>query len=153
MTTWWAREFEAGPIHLIRLNTGSDIVSSITAYAEAHDISAATISYLGAARRAALRYYDQDAKAYRDFSIDHDLEVLGGIGNVTLLDGTPFVHTHAAFSDRDGHAFGGHLDVGCEVFALEVTMQVLIGVPPVRLPDDCTGLTLWDGTLSPPSID
>ena len=142
-----AIRLESGQVHLLRLATGSDIVESITDYATQHGIEAAWFTYLGAVRRAALRYYDQDAKEYRDFVIDKHLEVLSGVGNVSLLDGRPFVHTHAAFSDAAGAAFGGHLDTGCEVWALEVRLEELTGDPPVREPDDCTGLTLWGGTL------
>lgn len=140
-------EFAPGRIHLLRLATGSDIVESITGYAVDRGIEAAWVQYLGAVRRASLRYYDQDAREYRDFVLDDHLEVLTGIGNISLLDDAPFLHTHAAFADARGTAFGGHVNVGCEVWALEVRFQELTGDRLVRDPDDCTGLTLWGGTL------
>lgn len=143
MTQAWT--FEPGPIHLLRAATGSDLVGTITDFAVSRSIEAATLTYLGAVRRASLRYYDQDAKEYRDFVDDRHLEVLAGVGNVSLLDGVPFVHTHAVFGDDAGRAFGGHVNVGCEVFALEVTVRELRGEAPVRLFDDVTGLTLWGG--------
>ncbi len=144
----WSRQYSPGPVHLIRLRTGDDLLEAITRYAKEHHINAATLEYLGAVRRAAVRYYDQDAKAYRDFTIDEHLEVLAGVGNVSLLDGEPFVHTHMALGDSEGRAYGGHVNVGTEVWAIEVRMQELVGdEPPVREFDDCTGLTLWGGTL------
>ena len=138
---------EPGPIHIVRLNTGEDLLSSITEYAAASGISAAWLSYLGAVSTASLRYYDQDERVYRDFEMDQHLEVLSGVGNVSLLDGSPFVHTHAAFADGAGNAFGGHLNTGTTVWALEVRIQELLGDPLIRLPDDCTSLSLWGGTL------
>ncbi|MDX1691540.1 MAG: PPC domain-containing DNA-binding protein [Acidimicrobiia bacterium] len=144
----WSRTFEPGPVHLVRLPTGADLLEGITGYAADRGIHVATVQYLGAVRRASLRYYDQEALEYRDFVIDEHLEVLSGVGNVSLLDGEPFVHTHMALADADGRAFGGHVNVGTEVWAIEIRLQELLGAePPVRLPDDCTGLTLWGGNL------
>lgn len=138
---------EPGPIHVVRLNTGEDLLEGITSYAVEAGITTAWLSYLGAVSVAALRYYDQDAREYRDFVLDRHLEVLSGVGNISVLDDAPFVHTHAAFADEAGRAFGGHLDSGTIVWALEVQIQQLHGDDLVREPDDCTSLNLWGGTL------
>ena len=140
-------EMAPGPVHLVRLNTGADLLDGITAFAAASGIEAAWLTYLGAVSRASLRYYDQDERIYRDFELDEHLEVLSGVGNVSLLDGAPFVHTHAAFADAKGRAFGGHLNTGTKVWALEIRIQQLIGEQLIREPDDCTSLSLWGGTL------
>jgi len=135
--------FEPGPVHLLRLETGSDLVDEITRFAVDHHVRAAWLSFLGAVRRASLRYYDQEAREYRDFTIDRHLEVLSGVGNIALLDDRPFLHAHAAFADDAGAAFGGHLNVGCEVWSIEVRLEELRGEPPVRTFDERTGLNLW----------
>jgi predicted DNA-binding protein with PD1-like motif len=138
-----ARRFEPGPIHLLRLEQGEDLVDAITAYATNQRIQAAWFTYLGAVSRAALRYYDQVEMAYRDFTIDEHLEVLSGVGNVSLKDGAPFVHTHAALGDAAGRALGGHINQGCTVFSLEVRLEELNGEAPVRTLDQASGLSLW----------
>lgn len=138
---------EPGAIHLVRLNTGEDLLDGITEYVTGAGIRAAWLTYLGAVSRASLRYYDQDERIYRDFELDEHLEVLAGVGNVSLLDEAPFVHTHAAFGGSNGKAVGGHLNSGTTVWALEVRIQELIGDPLIREPDDCTSLSLWGGTL------
>lgn len=136
--------FTPRTIHLMRLDTGSDLHDSITEYARDHDVQVAWVNFLGAVRRASLRYYDQEEKEYRDYVLDRHLEVVAGVGNFSSLDGEPFLHIHTALSDEDGTGFGGHVNSGTEVFAIEVMLQELEGDPPVRLPDECTGLTLWD---------
>lgn len=138
---------EPGAIHLVRLNTGEDLLDGITEYVTGAGIQAAWLTYLGAVSRASLRYYDQDERVYRDFDLDEHLEVLAGVGNVSLLDRAPFVHAHAAFAGSNGKAVGGHLNSGTTVWALEVRIQELIGDPLIREPDDCTSLSLWGGTL------
>lgn len=139
-----ARRFRPGAIHLLSLDRGDDLIDTITGYAADRGITAAWFTYLGAVTRASLRYYDQRDLVYRDLELDRPLEVLSGVGNITLRDGAPFVHTHAAFGDADGTAWGGHLNRGCRVFALEVRLEELDGEAPVRLPDPATGLALWD---------
>ena len=139
---------QPGPVHLLRLATGDDLYEAISRHIHALEIRSATLTCLGAVRRAAFRYYDQAERRYRDLVIDEPLEVAAGVGNVSLLEGAPFLHLHAVFSAEDGRAFGGHVNVGTEVFALEVHLHELLGDSPVRVPDDCTGLSLWDGTAS-----
>jgi predicted DNA-binding protein with PD1-like motif len=110
------------------------------------------VTALGAVERASLRYYDQQALAYRDFTIDEPLEVVAAVGNVSLLDGEPFLHLHAALAAADGRGYGGHVHSGTVAFALEATVTVLDGEPPVRRHDAATGLTLWapqDGPATP----
>ncbi len=75
-----------------------------------------------------------------------DLEVLSSMGTVSLLDGKPFIHTHAAFADATGRPFGGHVNHGCEVWALEVKIEEFEGPPPVRLFDEETGLSRWQSS-------
>ena len=135
--------FDPGTVHLLRLDTDDDLYDTITGYVKRHHIEAAWVTFLGAVKRASLRYYDQERQTYVDFSIDEPLEVVAGVGNVSVLDGEPFLHIHAAFADESGAGRGGHVNSGTIVFALEVSIQVLDGEAPVRLPDDCTGLTLW----------
>jgi uncharacterized protein len=132
-----------GAVHLVRLERGDDVYDTLSAFVVDRGIRAASVSALGAVTRASLRYYDQAARRYEDFLIDEPLEVVSAVGNVSLLDGSPFLHLHAALSAADGRAFGGHVRTGTVAFALEATIAVLEGEPPVRRPDAATGLTLW----------
>ena len=139
--------FGQGRTHLLRLGHGADVYDEITGYARKNFVRAATVSCLGDVQRASLRYYDQDRQAYLDHTIEQHLVVLAGVGNVSLLEGDPFLHLHMVLADEEGATLGGHVNKGTTVFALEVTITELEGDPPVRRHDDCTGLSLWGGTL------
>lgn len=140
--------YQPGPVHLVRVPTGEDLLASLDSFVAEHEITSAWLSYLGAVSSASLRYYDQVAHQYRDFHIHEHLEVAAGMGNVSLLDGAPFIHTHAVLADGRGRAYGGHVNYGCEVWALEVKVEEYAGDSPVRLFDERTGLNLWS---DPPS--
>ena len=136
---------EPGPVRLLRIPTGEDLLGYLEEFVATEGIENAWLSYLGALQNASLRYYDQPNKEYSDFHIHEHLEVVSGVGNVSLLDGGPFIHTHVVLADAAGHAFGGHVNYGCEVWALEVKIEEFRGDPPVRLFDEETGLSLWGG--------
>lgn len=130
---------------MLRLDAGSDLLEELTAYVRHQDIRAASLTFLGAVRRASLRYYDQATLRYRDFTLNEHLEVTGGVGNVSLLDGEPFIHAHVTLADAAGRAFGGHVNTGTEVFVCEVSIHELNGEPPDRVFDATCGLPLWGG--------
>jgi hypothetical protein len=132
----------------LRIPTGEDLLGTLEEFVTGNEIEAAWLSYLGAVQTASLRYYNQDEREYCDFHIHQHLEVLSGMGNVSLLDGKPFIHTHAVFADSAGKAFGGHVNHGCRVWALEVKIEEFEGDPPVRHFDEETALSLWSHSPS-----
>ena len=136
------REFKQGRIFLARLDHGADIISQITNLAEKNGIETAALCAIGALSRAELGYYDQLSHEYGTFSLEEPVELASCSGNISIRDGRPFVHAHAVLSDRTGRTFGGHLTTGT-IFAAELFLQELSGLPLKRVPDSITGLKLW----------
>jgi predicted DNA-binding protein with PD1-like motif len=137
---WEAR---AGRAFVGLMATGSDIVEELERFCAERDVRAAWISVLGAVSHAAYRYFDQETKEYLDLASDTHHEIVSFIGNISILDGKPFLHAHASFADRDGNTVGGHLVRGCTAFVAEVTIREMTDVDLVRTPDELTGLNLW----------
>ncbi len=94
-------------------------------------------------RKAKLAFYDQEAKTYEEFTVDEPMEMIICHGNVSLKEGSPFVHAHASFSDPQGQTVSGHLMQGTEIFVCEVTLQEWRGDPLAREQDEDTGLWMW----------
>jgi predicted DNA-binding protein with PD1-like motif len=140
-TRFW--EARAGRAFVGRLATGSDLVEELERFCAERDIRAAWVSVVGAVSHAAYRYFDQEAKQYRDLASDTHHEIVSFIGNISMLDDKPFLHAHGSFADADGQAVGGHLSRGCTVFVAEVTIREMTDVDLVRTPDELTGLNLW----------
>ena len=122
--------FDPGRIHLLSLREGDDLLQSLTEFARSNGILAATITFLGSVNRADLSWYNPDAGDYRTFTVEAQLEVAGGTGNISLFDGQPLVHIHAVFADSTGGIFSGHVNTGTTVFAMEAMVHELIGPPP-----------------------
>ncbi len=129
------REFVA------RLGHGADWRSEIESLAEDEGVDSAWFVAMGAVQDADIWFYDQDETEYREVSFDEPLEVASCVGNVALLDGEPFAHTHVVLSRRSGQAIAGHLD-SATVFAGELYMRTF-EEPLVREHDEPTDLDLW----------
>lgn len=141
MSRFW--EVQSGRAFVGRLATGSDLVQEIERFCEERGLRAAWVSLVGAVQHAAFAYYDQDARHYVELESDTHHEIAGFVGNVSMRDGSPFLHAHATFADVGGSAVGGHLLPGCRVWVAEVTVREMTGVELERTPDEVTGLALW----------
>lgn len=134
-------EVEATREFVARLEHGADWRGQIEEFAAAEGIDAGFFFGLGAVQDAALAYYDQETKTYEPVTFDEPLEVAPCVGNLSLLDGEPFAHTHVTLSRADGSTVAGHLDTAT-VFAGEVWLRGL-DASLERRRDETTDLDLW----------
>jgi uncharacterized protein len=132
-----------GRAAFVRLERGEDLLRSLNEAAAHLGMEAATLQIVGAVERLAVAYYRQDAKEYEQHVYDAPHEISGGVGNVSLKDGTPFVHIHVTGSGEDGRGVAGHLVEGSRVFLIEAYFRRLDGPAPVREQDDDLGLPVW----------
>ncbi|MFW9966266.1 MAG: PPC domain-containing DNA-binding protein [Candidatus Thorarchaeota archaeon] len=128
-----------------RMNPGDDILKTIEQVAVEHNVRSGQLTLIGAVSRAKLGYFDRESGKYKDFSVDRDLEVVSGMGNIARLeDDSVVVHAHLVVSDEDGRCWGGHLMSGCEV---SVTIELVIIETASNLGrarDEATSLNLLD---------
>jgi len=127
---------------LIRLMKGEEIISSLTKFLTAQKISSAYFSGIGAVQKATLGFYNLKKKKYiwRKFS---ECEVVSLIGNVSLLNGKPFIHAHLVISDNKYSCYGGHLKDAVIGATLEIVLKKLSGKAERKF-DREIGLNLLD---------
>ena len=135
------RAVESAGEYVARLETGADWRAEIEALAEDVEADAGWFTALGAVQDAELWFYDQETCEYEPVEFDEPLEVASCVGNVSLLNGDRFAHTHAVLSDPDGTTYAGHLNEAT-VWAGEVYMRVF-EEPLEREYDETTELDLW----------
>ena len=137
------REVKAVKMFMGKLAHGVDLLEEITKICVEQDICLGSVEALGAVKKARLGYYNQQDQEYCFFDLNQALEITNLTGNISIKDGAPVVHAHVTFSDKEGHAYGGHLAPGTIVFACEVAIHVLDGPEFERGLDQETGLPLW----------
>jgi len=118
---------KAGRIIVARLMPESDLLLSLRKLAEEENVKAGVIlSGVGLLRKARLRNCKVLPKEYpitdlnRTFtSFERPLEILGLSGNVSEVEGKPWIHAHITLSNvinGEISVVGGHLIEGCIVF-------------------------------------
>jgi predicted DNA-binding protein with PD1-like motif len=125
------------------LATGDEVVSSISAFAAEHQLSAAQFTAIGALSRAVVAYFDWPSRTYRNISIDEQVEILSLMGDIALDDGKPKLHAHIVVGKSDASAHGGHLVEGI----VRPTLELVLTETPAHLRrrfDPESGLALID---------
>ena len=135
------REVESTAEYVARFETGADWREEIEDLARAEDVEAGWFTALGAVQDAEVWFYDQEDTEYQSVTFDEPLEVAACVGNISLLDGDVFAHTHAVLSRPSGQAIAGHLD-SATVWAGECRLRAF-AEPLERSHDPATDLDLW----------
>lgn len=120
--------FVLGPTYVVRLDAGEKVLETLTALCEREAIGGGYFSGLGSARDAEIGWFDAAAKAYAWTLIPGPCEIVSLSGNITRVDGRPFLHGHIALSGLDLAVRGGHLK--------EATVAVTCEITLVRFKDD-----------------
>jgi predicted DNA-binding protein with PD1-like motif len=135
--------FVFGPTYIIRLDAGEKIIESLKILCEQDKIGAGVLNGLGAVREAELGWFDREAKDYRTVRIHEPCEIVSLHGNISLLDGKPFLHCHIALGDKAFGVRGGHLREAVVSATCEITLTRFFDELE-RKKDDETGLYLLD---------
>ena len=91
------------------LETGDEFIESLSSFAEANGLTAASFTGIGALRKVVLGYFEWDRKEYKRIPIEEQVEVLALTGDVSLDKGRPKLHAHVVLGKPDGSAWGGHV--------------------------------------------
>jgi predicted DNA-binding protein with PD1-like motif len=127
--------------YAVVLDTGDEVVAALGKFVREQEVEAASVTAIGAFRRAVLGYFQWETKQYKEIPVEEQVEVLSLIGDVAVADQGPTLHLHAVLGKADGSVVGGHL---LEAH-VRPTLEVILIQPPSYLrkrKDPETGLAL-----------
>jgi uncharacterized protein len=127
--------------YAVVLDTGDEAVAELGKFIRDHEVEAASLTAIGAFRRALLGYFDWQTKEYKKIAVEEQVEVLSLLGDVAVAEEGPTLHVHAVLGKADGSVVGGHLLEG----HVRPTLEVILIQPPSYLRkrrDPATGLAL-----------
>ena len=93
----------------ISIDKGEFINEKLLEVSVNENLKSGWINGLGAISNIEIGYWDIEKKVYVKNLFDDHYELLSLIGNVSLVDNKPFIHTHISFSNTEFKVFGGHL--------------------------------------------
>ena len=115
---------DAGAVaRVVILDSGEEAFASLTKFANDAQITAASMTAIGAFEKATIGWFDFERKTYKKIEIAEQCEVLSAIGDVAVGDdGKASLHVHVVLGLSDGTTRGGHLLEGKVRPTLEVVM-------------------------------
>ncbi|MET1160646.1 MAG: PPC domain-containing DNA-binding protein [Thermoprotei archaeon] len=126
----------------IKVPRGSDLGKYITKLAIEQGIKTGIVTVIGSLVDPVIGYYDKEQDKYLEIELKGVYELVSGLGNISLKNGSPMLHLHVALGDRGGRLYGGHFIRGA-VFVAEAFIMELKGEPISRKQVSNT-LWLWD---------
>jgi uncharacterized protein len=114
--------FVLGPTYIVRLDAGEKILESLTALCERDAIGGGHFQGLGAVGQAEIGHFDPSANAYDWTVLSGPYEIVSLYGNITTVEGRPFIHAHIALGDNTFAVKGGHLKEAVVSVTCEITL-------------------------------
>ncbi len=113
---------DTGEGFVIVLSRGEKVIEALTSFCKERGIGSGIFRGIGAVKHATLGYYSLAKKEYFFKNFPDDMEVASMMGNIALVDGIPFLHTHVVLSKMDDSlsCVGAHLKEGEVAVTLEV---------------------------------
>lgn len=132
-----------GENFFLRIDKDEEIVAKIKSFCEINKIKSGLISGLGSVASAELGLFDIINKKYIKKELSGIFEIASMNGNISEIDGKPYLHIHAVLSDIDCNTYGGHFASGivgatCEIIVTPFNGEV------GRFFSDEIGLNLLD---------
>jgi len=109
---------------ILVLDEADEAFRCITDFVRQENVTAASITAIGAFRSATIAFFDFETKSYGKIPVAVQSEVLSMIGDVAVDDdGKPGLHLHAVLGFPDGSTKGGHFLEGHVRPTLEVVLR------------------------------
>ena len=130
--------------YVMRLDPGEEIVEQLTALVERENVQLGSVSALGAADDVTIGIFKTQEKKYYSQRYQGDYEISALVGNVTRMEGKPYLHLHITIGNPvTGEVHAGHL-TSCTISAtLELFLQVWDGSVGRKF-SDTVGLNLFE---------
>jgi predicted DNA-binding protein with PD1-like motif len=109
---------------ILVLDEGEEAFRCITEFAEREDVTAASITAIGAFRSAMIAFFEFETRNYLKIQVEVQSEVLSLLGDVAVDDeGKASLHLHVVLGFSDGSTKGGHFLQGHVRPTLEVVVR------------------------------
>ncbi|MDK2372552.1 MAG: DUF296 domain-containing protein [Candidatus Korarchaeota archaeon] len=118
------KSFGVRKVHVIRVDRGEEVVSSVIKACSEAGIGGAVLSGLGLLSKAKLAVFNPEKEEYETFDVDTPMELASLAGNVSLREGKPFAHIHVVLGNKErtvaGHLVEGYVGGTCEIAIIEL---------------------------------
>jgi uncharacterized protein len=126
----------------VRLEIGDEVSASLKEACAEHGVRAGSVTGIGGVDKVELGFFEASTRDYRVEKFEEDFELLSLKGNVSEMDGEPYVHLHIMLGRGDYSMIGGHLVSAVISLTGEIVIDTADEVVE-RARDEKVGLNLW----------
>ena len=125
----------------VRIDSGKEIVETLTQVCKKLDITAGTITGIGATDKAIIGLFDVKTKKYHSKELVGDHEIAPVYGNISTMNNEVYLHLHVNLCNSEHKSFGGHLTSAVVSATFEAVIDIINGKIE-RAFDATTGLNI-----------
>ena len=110
---------------VLRLKKGEKIIGSLEKLANEANISAAHFQGIGAVNELKIGLMKPGDDDYTWDIYKEDLEITSLLGNITIFEDKPVIHTHITCANENSKVIGGHLGEATCSFTAEIFIDII----------------------------
>jgi predicted DNA-binding protein with PD1-like motif len=126
---------------VVRVDRGEEVIEAIKKVIASEHIALGTLSGIGAVNAATIGIFLQDTKQYCTTQLSGNMEIVNLSGNISQMEGKPYIHAHVTLTDEQYQAHGGHLNAAIVGATVELVITCIEGAIDRRF-DNEVGLNL-----------
>ena len=112
---------------VIRVDKGEEIVTVLKSFVIQNDIKSGLITGIGAVNEVKIGFFDTVNQKYHSKELKEDFEIVSLLGNISRMNGEPYLHLHINLAGKDYRSFGGHLNHAYVSATCEVLINTING--------------------------
>jgi predicted DNA-binding protein with PD1-like motif len=111
----------------VRIDSGEEIVETLTQVCKKLNIAAGTITGIGATDKAIIGLFDMKTKKYHSKELVGDHEIAPVYGNISTMNTEVYLHLHVNLCNSEHKSFGGHLTSAVVSATFEGVIDIING--------------------------
>lgn len=132
-----------GNKYVVRIDRGEEIVETLKKFCSDNNIVLASVAGLGAVNKATIGLFETSKKEYHSTTVTGDHEISSLVGNISTMNGEPYLHIHVTLADKDYKVCGGHLNSAYVSATCELVVDSIEGSVDRKFSEEI-GLNLYD---------
>lgn len=113
--------------YILRLDPGEELVSSLKEFCLQERVKLGSITGIGAVNQATIGLFDPESKKYHPQELNGNFELSPLAGNISSMQGEPYLHLHANLGDKEQRSFSGHLSKAIVSATCEIIIDTIEG--------------------------
>ena len=113
--------------YIVRIQRGEEILTQLTELCRKEKITLAAVEGIGAADRVVMGLYNVEEQVYHKTELTGEMEITSLLGNISEMNGGPYLHLHINVAGADGITRGGHLNEAVISATCEISIRCIDG--------------------------